>query len=393
MDQRSRDDLLRAKDDPQAGRVAFVELFYDLVFVYAITQLSHLLLDHYGLLGAVETGLLLLAVWWVWIYTTWALNWLDPQRAPVRGMIFASMLLGLFMSMSVPEAFGERGLAFALSFVAMQLGRSLFATWCVRRHPPLRRTFQRISVWMAASAAFWIAGGLLEGEARLAAWLVALGIEYLGPFAGFWLPTRGVTATTDWEVRGEHIAERCGLFVIICLGETLLTSGATFAKLEWTMPATAAFLVDFLGSVAMWWIYFHIGQRRASEAIEHSEDPGRVARTAFTYAQIPIIAGIVLSAVAAEIVLLHPLGHTSWGQAASILGGPALFLAGNLWFKALTSQWAPLSHLVGLGCFAASIFLVPWVAPLALGTLAMGILVLVAAWEEISLVARRREMA
>ena len=180
---RRRGNLLRAKDDAAAGRVAFVELFYDLVFVFAITQLSHLLLHHYTQRGTLETALLLLAVWWVWIYTTWALNWLDPQRAPVRVMIYASMLLGLFMSMSIPEAFGERGLAFATSFVAMQLGRSLFTSWCVADQPTLSGTFQRISVWMAASGVFWIAGGVLAGDARLAAWVVALGIEYVGPMA------------------------------------------------------------------------------------------------------------------------------------------------------------------------------------------------------------------
>ena len=346
--------LLRAKDDATAGRVAFVELFYDLVFVFAITQLSHLLLHHYTPLGAVEAALLLLAVWWVWIYTTWALNWLDPQRGPVRAMVFASMLLGLFMSMSIPEAFGDRGLAFALSFVAMQLGRSLFTAWCVADQPQLRGTFQRISIWMAASGAFWIAGGLLAGETRLAAWAIALGIEYLGPWARYWTPTRGSAATTDWDVRGEHIAERCGLFVIICLGETLLISGATFAEAEWTRAGIAAFAVNFLGSVAMWWLYFHIGQERGAKLIEHSDDPGRVARIAFTYAHIPIVAGIVVSAVAAELMIGHPGGHVGWGAAASILGGPALFLVGNLWFKTLTARWPPLSHLVGLGLFAAA---------------------------------------
>ena len=156
-------------------------------------------------------------------------------------------------------------------------------------------------------------------------------------------------------MRGEHIAERCGLFVIICLGETLLINGATFAEMEWTGPGIAAFLVNFLGSVAMWWLYFHIGHERGAHAIEHSEDPGRIARVAFTYAHLPIIAGIVVSAVAAELIIAHPLGHTGWGAAASILGGPALFLVGNHWFKALTARWPPLSHLVGIGLFALSL--------------------------------------
>jgi low temperature requirement protein LtrA len=388
--------MTRAKDVAGAGRVAFVELFYDLVFVFAITQLSHLLLHHYTLLGAVETGLLMLAVWWVWIYTTWALNWLDPARGPVRVMIYASMLLGLFMSMSVPEAFGERGPAFALSFVAMQLGRSLFTAWAwsfTAEQASHRRNFLRISAWMAGSGVFWIAGGLAHGGGRLALWVVALGIEYLGPWARFRTPGLGVSTTADWDVRGEHMAERCGLFVIICLGETLLISGATFAGMAWSGEGIVAFLVNFLGSVAMWWLYFHIGQARASHLIEHSEDPGRVARVAFTYAHIPIIAGIVVSAVAAELVIAHPGGRTSWGAAASILGGPALFLAGNHWFKALTARWPPLSHMVGLGLFALSLAAVPWLSPLGLSAVALAILVLVAVWEWISLGTGMRETA
>ncbi len=393
MAERAHGDFRRASDDPQAGRVAFAELFYDLVFVYAITQLSHLLLNHYGLLGAVETGLLLLAVWSVWIYTTWALNWLDPQRNLVRGMIGVSMLFGLFMSMSVPEAFGDRGLTFALSFVAMQVGRSAFTTWCFAGDPVKFRNFVRITAWLSVSGVVWIIGGLQHGEARLALWSVALAGEYLGPVARFWTPVVGAAAVSEWDVHGEHIAERCALFVIICLGETLLTSGATFSGLEWTGPATAAFLVDFLATVAMWWLYFHIGQQRGSQVIEHSDNPGQVARIAFTYAHIPIVAGIVVSAVAAEIVLAHPLGHATLGQAASILGGPMLFLAGNLWFKGLTSRRPPLSHLIGLGLLSASAAAVPWSAPLVLGVVALAVLILVAVWELASVGVGLREAA
>jgi low temperature requirement protein LtrA len=385
--------LLRAKDDAAAGRVGFVELFYDLVFVFAITQLSHLLLHHYTPLGAVETGVLFLAVWWVWIYTTWALNFLDPQRAAVRGMVYASMLFGLFMSMSIPEAFGPRGLSFALSFAAMQVGRSLFTAWCFDSNPAQRRNFLRISAWLAASGVLWVAGAFLEHEARLAVWVLALAVEYFGPVVRFWTPGLGASVTTEWDVRGEHMAERCGLFVIICLGETLLISGVSFTEAEWTRAGVAAFLVNFLGTVAMWWLYFHIGQRRGAAVIEHSDDPGRVARTAFTYAHIPIVAGIVVSAVAAELVIAHPLDPSTAADAASIIGGAALFLLGNLWFKALTARWAPLSHLVGLGLFAVLAFVYPWFSLLGLATLALAVLVLVAVWEVVSLGAGLRESA
>ena len=209
----------------------------------------------------------------------------------------------------------------------------------------------------------------------------------------FWTPLQGASTTTEWDVRGEHMAERCGLFVIICLGETLLISGATFAEAAWTGRGIAAFVVNFAGTVAMWWLYFHIGQERGARLIEHSDDPGRIARIAFTYAHIPIVAGIVVSAVAAELMIAHPTGHTAPAGAATILGGPALFLAGNLWFKSLTARRPPLSHLAGLGLFAGAVLVAPSTAPLGLGTLALGILVLVAVWEWASLGAGHREAA
>ena len=376
--------LLRARD-PAAGRVAFLELFYDLVFVFAITQLSHFLLHHYMLRGAVESGLLFLAIWWVWIFTTWALNWLDPQRGPVRVMVYASMLLGLFMSMSVERAFDDRGLAFALAFVAMQLGRSLFTAWCFAGHQAQHRGYLRISAWFAASGVFWIAGALAGHDARLAIWGLALAIEYLGPWLRFRTPGLGTSATSEWDVRGEHMAERCGLFVIICLGETLLINGATFAASDWTAEGTTAFVVNFLGTVAMWWLYFHIGQTRAAHLAEHTDDPGRFARIAYTYAHIPIVAGIVLAAIGAELVLAHPSGQATAGEAAAIVGGVALFLVGNGWFKGLTARSATLSHLIGLGLCLVVAILHPWLSPLVLGTLALSILVAVAVLEHASL--------
>jgi low temperature requirement protein LtrA len=135
----------------------------------------------------------------------------------------------------------------------------------------------------------------------------------------------------------------------------------------------------------MWWIYFDRGHVRAAHLIEHSADPGRIARMAFTYAHIPIVAGIVISAVAAELVIAHPGGHLDPGVAAAILGGPALFLAGNLWFKALTAKNPPLSHLVGLALLAAGGFLAGHVAPLVLGLATTAVLILVALWERMSL--------
>lgn len=366
-------------------RVGFAELFFDLVFVFAITQISHHLLYHYDLHGAVEAGLLFFAIWWVWIYTTWVLNRLDPERAAVRGLLFALMALGLYVSMAIPEAFGDRGLVFALAFVAMNIGRTLFMYVVVRSDEKLRGTYLRILIWFVASATFWILGGVLAPEWRITLWGAALGIEYLGPVLGFAVPGLGRDITTNWMVKGGHMAERCGLFVIICLGETLLVSGATFADLDWTASGHAAFIASLGGSVGMWWVYFHIGYRRGAHQIETSDDPGRLARLAFTYAHIPIVAGIILSAIGAERAIAHPEAAGSVAEAASVVGGVALFLAGNAWFKRISGQFVPLSHLVGLGLCAALILLASSVTMVVLSSAATGILLVTALWEHLSI--------
>jgi hypothetical protein len=237
-------DLLRVRKGHESGRVTFVELFFDLVFVFAITQISHFLLEHFSLAGVLEATLLFLAVWWVWMYTSWATNWLNPDTAPVRLLVFALMLAGLVMSTSLPQAFSSRGLAFAAAYVFSQVGRCLFMLWALRKHHRNNfLNFQRITAWLAFSGAFWIAGGFAEHEQRFALWAIALAIEYASPAAGFWTPGLGRSETTDWDVAGDHMAERCGLFVIIALGESILVTGATFAKMDWTAPVIAAFLV------------------------------------------------------------------------------------------------------------------------------------------------------
>lgn len=381
--------LLRVRGGHESGRVGMVELFFDLVFVFAVTQLSHTLLAQLTLAGALQTALLFVAMWWVWIYTSWITNWLDPERVPVRLMLFALMMAGLLMSSSIPKAFAAHGLAFAGAYVSMHIGRTLFFLWATRHGPAvLHRNFQRVIVWMLVAGAFWIAGGLSQGEARFGLWLLALSIEFVSPLLFFWVPGLGRSSTADWNVDGHHMAERCALFIIIALGESLLITGATFADLPWNSDAVGGFLVAFLGTVAMWWIYFDTGAERGLQRIAHSADPGRVARSAYTYLHMLIVGGIVVSAVADELILVHP-GHAENAGIAAILGGPALYLLGNASFKWVTNdrRGPPLSHLIGLLLlFALTPFAVVHLfSALALGATTTAILLVVAVWETISL--------
>ena len=386
MTENPRGALFRVIAPDRHGRVTNAELFFDLVFVFAVTQLSHTLLHHFTVLGAVQVTLLFLAVWWVWVYTTWVTNWLDPEQTPVRILLFLLMLGGLVLSTTIPAAFEGRGLWFAIAYVAMQVGRTLFWLLATPRHRTLvRHNAIRILAWLCVSGVFWILGGLAEGEKRLYFWIVALAIEYVSAAARFWTPGLGFSSMEAWAVEGGHMAERCSLFVIIALGESIVVTGTTVAELTWTPENIAAFVSALAGSIAMWWVYFHKGAEAGSEMISKSEQSGRVARLAYTYLHMPIVAGIILSAVADELVLKHPLGHSDIKTVVSAIGGPLLFLVGTILFKHAIRGFLQLSHGIGIIALAILAWFASDLSPLWLSVLTTAIMIMVAAWESMSL--------
>lgn len=371
--------LLRARGH-EHGKVTSVELFFDLIFVFAVTQLSHSLLEHFTLLGAFETLLLTLGVWWVWIYTSWVTNWLDPEKIPTRLALLVLMLAGLILSASIPEAWNERAVSFACAYVFMQVGRTVYFLWAVAGNSGMVANFQRILCWLLLSAVFWLAGAWLQ-DWRLPLWIAAIAIEFVSPSLGFYVPGLGRSTTRDWDVEGHHLSERCALFVIIALGESILVTGATFAKLHWELACVAAFVSAFVGSLAMWWIYFDAAADHGTERIVHSDDPGRLARVTYTYIHLVIVAAIILSAVGDEFVLAHPLGHSSVQTVVAVIGGAALYLAGNSLFKYSISGKFPYSHLSGLAALSVTAALWSLLPPLALSAVTAAVLLGVAAWD------------
>ena len=365
----------------QHSRVTYVELFFDLVFVFAVTQISHTLLAHFTLLGALQVTLLFLAVWWVWVFTSWITNWLNPEKTPVRLLLFAMMLGGLVLSTSIPAAFEARGLWFAIAYAAMQVGKTIFL-WL---STPPSRPRTRMNAILSMSAIFWIAGGVMEGQSRLVLWAIALVIEYISPAVRFWIPRYGASSVADWMIEGGHMAERCALFIIIALGESIVVIGATFAELTWTTENVLAFVAAFVGSLAMWWIYFHIGAEAGSEQLSKSSEPGRLARLAYTYLHMPIVAGIIVSAVADELVLKHPGGHSDLKTVISAIGGPLLFLFGTILFKHSFRGFLQLSHGFGIIALCVLAWFASELSPLMLSILTTAIMIVVAVWESISL--------
>lgn len=376
--------LMRARHGH--ARVTNIELFFDLVFVYAVTQLSHALLHDLSPMGGLRTLLLFLGVWWVWIYTSWVTNWLDPDHTSVRLVLLALTLIGLVFSTSLPDAFTSKGMIFAGAYVTMQIGRSLFMLWALRGYNPANyRNFLRVICWLILSSIFWIWGGTQAGDMRLLLWATALAIEYVSPAILFYVPGLGRSSTSDWNVEGGHLAERCSLFIIIALGESLLVAGASFGEGAWNEERLIGFAVAFLGAVAMWWIYFDTGAERGAKLIASADDPGQIARISYTYLHLLIVAGIIVAAVGNALLLANPHDIAGTGALAVLLGGPALYLLGNGLFKRVIVGHFPLSHIGGLAMLAITLYFARPHNTLEIGAAAALILVIVAAWEMRSL--------
>jgi low temperature requirement protein LtrA len=320
-------------------------------------------------------------VWWAWVYNAWFTNWFDPDRRVVRLVLVGVMLASLIMSATLPEAFGERGLVFAAAYAAMQVGRTVFVVAALRDEPGLRRNFQRILAWLVAAGLLWLAGGLTHGTARSGFWLAALVVDYAAPALGFFTPGLGRSRTTDWTITGGHLAERCQLFLIIALGESILVTGATFGQAPFAAATVAAFAVAFLGSVALWWVYFDRSAEYASDVIAQSADPGRLGRSAYTYCHLPMVAGIIVAAVGDELTIAHPGGPTSAATAAAVLGGPTLFLAGHALFKRAVFGRLSVARLAAIAALAALIPVSLVVPPLVLAAAATLVVAAVVAWD------------
>ncbi len=365
--------LMRARVDG-AQRVTNTELFFDLVYVFAITQLSRLLGEDLTWHAALRGVLLLMAVWWAWIYTAWTTNWLHPDARAVRVMLLAVMLASLVVSATLPAAFGDRGLVFAATYVLMQLGRTLFVLVAVRRDAVLLRNFQRIAAWLVVSGACWLIGAFLSGTGRDVVWLLAVLVDMAAPACGFYTPGLGRSTTSDWNIAGEHLAERCQLFMIIVLGESILDIGSTLASMPFTPARMTAFGFAFLGTVALWWVYFDRSAEDSARAIASSSDPGRLGRSAYTYFHLPMVAGVILTAVADERVIAHPTGHGEFAGTLVILGGPILFLVGHFLFKLAVFRRVSVPRVVAVVVLAALVPLGAVVSPLVLG-IAAGVVV------------------
>ena len=325
--------------DAQHG-VTTLELFFDLVFVFAITQVTAFMADDLGWRGALR-GLVLLAIlWWAWCSYAWLGNQVHADEGLVRAALVVAMSALFLVALALPEAWGDEGggisapVVLAVAFAVVRgVHLGVYAV-AAAGDTGLRRQLLRTAVPVAVAAVLLVVGALLGGVAQTALWALALVVDYTGVYL----------SGTDWRLPSpRHFAERHGLIVIIALGESIIAVGVGVADLPITLPIIAAALLGLAVSVALWWLYFDVVAPVAERVLSSKEGTERVrlARDSYTYLHFPMIAGIIYLALGlkkvAEYVadtehhaLTDPLKGTGlW----ALYGGVAVYLIAHLAFR------------------------------------------------------------
>jgi low temperature requirement protein LtrA len=348
---------------PGAERVVTpLELFFDLVYVFAIGQLSHHLLEQVDFQTGAETLIMTLAVVYAWYMTAWGANWLEPDGLPVRALLVGLMFASLLMSVAIPDAFDGRARLFVTGYLLLQVGRAAFLIVALRGRAQGEH-FVNVLVWELLAGGLWVAGAIADGDARLVLWGLAVLATYAGVAALHWLPGRGRRVALEHsEIAGGHLVERFRLFFIIVLGETVILMGDAFTEQPFELDRLVALVIAFTGTVALWWCYFQRAEGIAGQAAETAEDAGAIGWRG-TWALPMVVIAVIAIAVGDELAIAHPGDDTTLGFLLLTFGGPALFLLAQAYFLRHALGRVPRSRLVGLAALA---LLAVATAPLAL---------------------------
>ncbi len=328
----------------QKYEVSPLELFFDLVFAFALSQLSQHLFTHLSWRGAAETAVMLLAIFAVWFTTSWSATLIRVDQSRTRWLVLAVMLLGLFMNASVTRAFTTSGWAFVFPLLLIQLGRTVW-TLLNSTDAVLREHYFRTLLWVIATTPLWIAGAAVSPEARVLWWALAAGIDQIGRWLAHPIPGRRLQSE-NVEFDADHMLERCRLFLLIALGETVLTTGMAIAEASITVMTLATGTFALTGTVALWALSFGRSHRLIIRHLEKTSDPIRASRHAVNALTV-MVAGLIAVAVANEEVIAHPQGQTSFALSLLLGGGPILFLAAQGWYLWAVPKVRSQLHLVG----------------------------------------------
>jgi len=320
--QRSRLGNIRREGE----RVTPLELFFDLVFVLAITQCTALM-SHDQTWSGLAQGLLVLGVvWWAWVGYAWLTSVIDPEAEAVRFVFFVAMAALLIVAIAVPEAFGSLALAFALGIGVFRCAHIALFMLAGADDQDLRRSVIGLAVSTAVAVGLLVLASFFDGLAQGALWLLALFLDMAGPY---------FFGSEGWKLVPHHFAERHGLIVIIALGESIVAIGLGASGVLTLGIGTAAVLGVALAA-ALWWIYFDvvalISARRLGEA-EVGKTQNELARDSYSYVHLLLVAGIVLSALGLKVTIGHHGENLEDVAAFALLGGVAVYLLGLVAFR------------------------------------------------------------
>ncbi|MBG6070207.1 low temperature requirement protein A [Micromonospora ureilytica] len=363
--------------DPDFKRPAFLELFFDLVYVFALVTLATTLAENLTWTGAAETLVLLLAFTMIWALTVWGADSLDLERPSGQGQLIWVAAASLLLAAAAADAYGDHALLFAVTYVLIHASTSVYYS-LVAPSRTLLPSIIRIQIWEGVAGVGWIGGALVGGSGQLPIWALAVVVEYSAAGFGWPVPRIGHSRARDWRLAGGRVAERYRQFVIVALGVSIFVTGTTFSMSEYTMERAWALAVVFGTVVLMWRIYIYRAGELLTEAIARSSNPGLLTQSA-AVTHLIMVAGIVGAAVTSHLVVSRPWGETPPSWAAVILGGPALYLVGRGVLDFTVFGRISRSRSAGLVLLACVAPATPLLPPVLVALLAMTVLALIAA--------------
>jgi low temperature requirement protein LtrA len=367
-------DAAREREQDVEHQVTPLELFFDLAFVFAITQVTRLLSNEPTWGGVLRGMLVLAALWWAWSVYAWLTSTIDVDEGGIRLVMLASMGAMLIVALAVPGAFGADAVLFGAAYLVVRALHLVLSAVVGRDDPDRRGALLRFAPTAMTGALLLLLAGFLEGDARIALWVVALALDYLGPVV--------IGVGQGWRVAPEHFAERHGLVILIALGESIIAIGAGAGLVLDTEVIVGAVLGIVVVS-ALWWLYFDVAAifARRQFAQRSGLDLARFALRSYSYLHLPMIAGIVLFALGLKTTLHHPGDVLDTVPAVGLCGGAALYLLAEVAFLWRTTGRIFRRRTIGTVALFALVPLALVIPALAALALVSAVCALVIAYE------------
>jgi low temperature requirement protein LtrA len=376
-------DAARREDE---RRTSYLELFFDLVFVFAITQVTALMIDDPTAAGFAKAALVLALIYWAWSGYAWATNAIDLSSPGLRLGYIVAIGASLGMAVAVPDAYAERAGWFVVSLFTVRILQLVLYVGGLRDDPAHRAAILRLAPWFSVAPALMLVGGFVDESLRVVLWLGAVAIDVAG--------TLRQGPDSGFRISPGHFAERYALFIIIALGESIVAVGTGLSGHTKDAAFAAALAVAFIGVAAIWWAYFDFTAAVLARVLA-SRPPGvrgPLARDVFTLCHYPIVLGIILFAVAAKKTVAHPTDPLSGTGRFALAGGIAMFLIGFALGRYRIVRHVAYERVAAAVAGIVVVLVFPDLDGLALMAIVVGVLVAGLAWEAVHLRTFRAEV-